>query len=119
MNLRFSLLTGFLSTLAIIVAPALAKRAAPAPVAPVTVGEVEYSVPVSEMGFVVATEVKTRKELWRVRVYEVPIDPKLEADVQHVFIQSLTHESGVLIVTNERGASFTLDPATRKVTERK
>ena len=53
------------------------------------------------------------------RVYEVPIDPKLEADVQHVFIQSLTHESGVLIVTNERGASFTLDPATRKVTERK
>ena len=118
-NLRLSLLAGFLATLAIALAPALAKRAAPAPVAAVTVGEVEYSVPLWEMGFVVATDLKTRKELWRVRVYEVKIDPLLEEDVQHVFIKTLTHAGGVLLVSNERGASFTLDPATRRVTKRK
>ena len=119
MNLRLSLLTCFLATLASAVAPALAKRAAPAPVAPVVVGGVEYSVPLWEMGWVVATDVKTRKELWRVRVYEVPIDPALEADVQHVFIKALVHEGGVLIVTNEKGDSYALDPATRNVTKRK
>lgn len=119
MNLRLSLLTCLFLALAIAIPPALAKRAAPAEVAPVTVGEVEYSVPLWEMGFVVAKDVKTRKELWRVRVYKVTIGPKLEEDVQHVFIKSLSHEGGMLIVTNERGESFTLDPATRQVTKRK
>ena len=119
MNLLLPRLACCLAALALAVAPALAKRAAPAPVAPVVVGEVEYSVPLGEMGFVVATDVKTRKELWRVRVYEVRIDPNLEEDVQHVFIKSLTHERGMLIVTNERGDTFTLDPATRKATKRK
>lgn len=119
MNTRHSHFASFLLALLLAVAPTLAKRAAPKEVSPVVVGAVQYSVPLWEMGFVVARDTATRKELWRVRVYEVPIDPKLEADVQHVFITSLAVEGGVLIVTNERGETYVLDPATRKVTKRK
>ena len=99
-------------------APALAKRAAPKPVATVVLNAVEYSAPLDQMGFVVATDVATRKELWRVRVYEVRVDPALERDVQDVFITSLTVEKGMLVVANERGDRYTLDPATRKVSKR-
>ncbi len=119
MNPRLFLLPCLLLALGLMVAPALAKRAAPKEVAPLVVGAVEYSVPLWEMGFVVATDTATRKELWRVRVYEVPIDPKLEEDVQHVFITSLAVEGGALLVTNERGATYAVDLTTRKVTKRK
>lgn len=119
MNPRISRLTCIFLLLFLVVAPALAKRSAPKPVAPVVVGSVQYSVPLWEMGFVVATDTATRKELWRVRVYEVPIDPNLEEDVQHVFITSLSLDGGALIVTNEKGDTYALDLATRKVTKRK
>ncbi len=101
------------------VAPAPAKRLAPKPVTPVVAGAVEYSAPHEQMGFVVATDTGTHKELWRERIYTVHIDPKLERDVQDVFITSLVIEGGVLVVTNERGESYALDLATRKVTKRK
>lgn len=71
------------------------------------------------MGFVVATNTRSHQELWRVRVYSVAINPFLERDVQDVFITSLAVEDGSLIITNERGARFVLNLATRKVTVRK
>jgi hypothetical protein len=71
------------------------------------------------MGFVIATDTTSHKELWRERIYTVKIDPALERDVQDVFITSLVEEKGSLIVTNERGESYALDLATRKVTKRK
>lgn len=98
--------------------PAQAKRGAPKPVPPVSADAIEYSAPHEHMGFVVATDTASRKELWRERIYAVRIDPKLEEDVQHVFIASLAIEGGALIITNERGESYTLDLATRRVTKR-
>lgn len=111
----------FLGLAALVLAPTSgsAKRAAPKPVAPLVVNSVEYSAPHDLMGFVVATDAKTRKELWRERIYTVRINPDLERDVQDVFITSLTSEDGALVITNERQERFTLDLATRKVTKRK
>jgi hypothetical protein len=93
----------------------LAKRVAPPVVPPVTVGGVEYSAPSEAMGFVIATDKASGKELWRERIYAVKIDPELEKDVQDVFISALKEEKGLLLITNEKGARFSLDPKTRKV----
>ena len=70
------------------------------------------------MGFVVATDTRSRKELWRERIFTVRIDPALEGDVQDAFITSLVIEGGALLITNERGDRYALDLATRKVTKR-
>ena len=95
---------------------AVAKRAAPAPVEPVTVRGVTYSAPQDAMGFVVATNASSAQELWRQRIYAIRIDPALERDVQDVFITSLRIRGGALFVANERGERFVLDLRTRKVT---
>lgn len=111
----------FLALAAFVLAPtpASAKRAAPKPVPPLVTDSVEYSAPHDLMGLVVATDVKTRKELWRERIYTVRIDPALERDVQDIFITALALEHGALVITNESGESYTLDLVTRKVTRRK
>lgn len=98
---------------------AKAKRAAPKPVPAVTLKNIEYSAPHDLMGFVVATDTATHKELWRERIYAVTVNPALESDVQHVYITSLVIEESTLVITNERGESYALDLATRKVTQRK
>jgi hypothetical protein len=99
--------------------PLHAKRSAPKPVAAVIANHVEYSAPSERMGFVIATDVRTKKELWRERIYAVRIDPEMEKDVQDVFITTLVLEGGALVITNERGAVYGLDLATRKITKRK
>lgn len=113
-----SLLMG-LAILLCAVAPATAKRAAPKPVPPVTIGQVEYSAPPEFMGFVIATDMQTHKELWRERIYTVAINPALERDVQDNFIASLVVEQGTLLITDERGTQYALDLTTRKVAKRK
>ncbi|MBL8495342.1 MAG: hypothetical protein JNM37_13970, partial [Rhodocyclaceae bacterium] len=60
----------------------------------------------------------TRRELWRQRIYEVLRDPALEADVQDVFIKTLEVVNSRLLIRNERGEVFLLDPATRAVTRK-
>lgn len=92
-----------------------AKRAAPKDVPPVTRDGVVYSAPHDQMGCVVAKDEKTGKVLWTVKVYDVKIDPNLEKDVQDVFITELRFADGKLIVTNENGAQFEVDPATQAV----
>jgi len=99
--------------------PAQAKRAAPKEVTPVVASAVEYSAPHEAMGFVVATDTVSHKELWRERIYTVRVDPALERDVQDVFITSLVIEKGTLIITNERGDRYALNLVSRKVTKRK
>lgn len=98
------------------IAPVFAKRVAPELVAPVLFKGIEYSAPRDAMGFVIATGISSGKELWRVRIYEVRVDPNLERDVQDVFITSLTLREDALIITNERGEKYALDLKTRKVT---
>jgi hypothetical protein len=97
-----------------------AKRAAPAAVSPVIIGSVQYSAPdfPELMGFVVATNVSTGKELWRQRIYRVLTRPSLEKDVQWNFITSIIRQDSTLLITNEHEEHFTLDLNTRKVTRR-
>ena len=98
------------------IAPGLAKRSSPVDVAPVVIRGVEYSAPHDAMGFVVAKDHNSGKELWRVRIYEVRVNPALERDVQDIFITSLAEKGGALLITNERGEKYALDLQSRKVT---
>jgi hypothetical protein len=97
-------------------APVAAKRSAPERVCPIVVGSVEYSSPGWPMGFIIATDTRTRREIWRKRIYRVRIDPALERDVQDVFITSLTLVDGTLVITDERGRRYALELTTRRVT---
>ena len=92
--------------------PALAKRSAPKPVAPIAKDGIEYSAPPNRMGFVVATWTKTKREIWSRQVYTIKYEYKLglEEDVQWCFITSLRFQDGKLRVTNEAGSEFELDP---------
>ncbi len=92
--------------------PALSKRKPPKAVAPVTRDGIEYSAPRDRMGFVVATWMKTQREIWSRQIYVVKHEYKygLETDVQDCFITSLRFADGKLLVTNERGGEFALDP---------
>lgn len=98
-------------------APAFAKRKAPTPVPPVVWNGVEYRAPldVEHMGRVQAFEVQSGRKLWETKVYHVWFNPLLEADVQWVFIKRLQVQNAKLLVTNESGKTYRLDPKTGKV----
>ena len=104
---------------------ALAKRIAPAKVAPVVTEEAVYSVPhfsngqPHNGGVIAAHDPKTKKLLWRAVVYEVVYEKPLETDVQDIFITtlSLDKEHGLLIMSDESGRLFVLELATKKVTQ--
>lgn len=70
--------------------PTWAKRPAAKPIVPVVYKGITYSAPNhdGETGYVVASD-SSGRELFRIKVFEVPIDPKLETDVQWVFITEL------------------------------
>jgi len=92
--------------------PTLSKRKPPKAVAPVTKDGIEYSAPLHRMGFVVATWMKTKQEIWSRQIYVVKHEYKygLERDVQDCFITNLRFADGKLLVTNERGGEFALNP---------
>ena len=113
---RLTLLLVFCAALVSGIHPAFAERSEPREVAPIVQDGVRYSAPHGAMAVVVATEVKTGKELWRVQVYKTRMIPELESDVQDVFITSLAVKDGTLLIANERGEKFALDLQTRKVT---
>ena len=77
---------------------------------------VTYCAPAAAMGFVVAFDASSRRELWRQRIYRIRFDPSLERDVQDLFITSLTVRGGSLVIANEHGDRYALDLSTRKVT---
>jgi outer membrane protein assembly factor BamB len=101
------------------------KRAAPPKIAPVTIDDVEFAtIPFGKArglgqngGYVAARDPATGKELWTLKVYDVNYDPKLEGDVQDVFITGLAKSGSghELIVTDERGRRYVVDPKTRSV----
>ena len=96
--------------------PALvhAKRSAPQDVAPVKIGDIEFTAPHSRMACIEARNTKTGATWWR-QIYVVVIDRDLEKDVQDCFINSLEVKEGTLLIKNERGGEFKLDPATLNV----
>lgn len=100
-----------------------AKRAEPRAVESVTYRGVKYIAPHFKMtnkqvqrgGFIEAWDIKTNKMLWDIKIYEAKYDPKLEQDVQDVFITSLKIEHGKLLITNERNEIYALNLETKKV----
>jgi hypothetical protein len=64
------------------------------------------------MCFVEATDMASKKTLWRARVYYVWYVPLAEKDCQDVFINSLSVQDGKLLVRNEAGRSYRVDLAT-------
>jgi len=98
---------------------ALAKRSAPAKVEPVIHQGVRYIAPNDDgrRAYIEAWDVQTNKKLWDLTIFTNRIDPKLEEDVQWVFIRTLNVQDGTLIVTSERGETYRVDLKTKAVTE--
>ncbi len=96
----------------------LAKRGAPAKVEPVVHQGVRYTVPNDDgrRAYIVASDAETNKKLWDLTVFENRLDPKLEGDVQHVYIKTLKLRDDALLVTSEAGKAYRVDLKTKKVT---
>ena len=94
-----------------------AKRAAPAPVAPVTHGHLEYrAVNTPDCpGCVEIWDVARHAEVDAIEVYRTPQVPGLEQDVQWVFVTKLELHGNRLLVTNERGEKYQVDLKTKAV----
>jgi hypothetical protein len=59
--------------------------------------------------YIVAKNLGDGKELWRVRVFRVQIDPTREHDVQEIFISGLKLDGNGLLIRNEAGQCFRVD----------
>lgn len=101
-----------------------ASRAPPPRVPPVFIAGMRYAqVPGDleadgQVGGILAAYDASNREVWRLKVYENPRRPELEGDVQDVWFRSMRAEGGKLLIENERGERFEVDPATRQVSGR-
>ena len=92
-----------------------AKRTPPKPVASVTGEGVTYSTAGDGIDeFVVAAEADSGRELWRAKVYSVPIKKELETDVQTVYITKLKLSGTAMYVRDEARRCYQLDVKTQK-----
>lgn len=99
------------------------KRVGAPTVAPITVGELRFEVlrKTRSRGFdqnggvIAAIDAASGKELWTLKVYVIDYIPKLETDVQDIFIVALekTGDNATLIVKDERHRQFIVDIAAR------
>jgi hypothetical protein len=98
---------------------ASAKRIPPATVQPVVHQGVRYVAPNDDgrRAYIEAWDVQTNKKLWDLTVFTNRIDPKLEQDIQWVFIKTLSVRDGTLVVTSERGKTYKIDLETKAVTQ--
>lgn len=105
-----------------------AKRAAPKEVDPVVDHGVKYlaphvtpgyakahGYPTCAIGCIEARSVDSEKLLWRLQVYEIKYDEKLEHDVQDDFINKLQIKNGNLFVETEHGDKFIVNLKTHEV----
>jgi hypothetical protein len=86
------------------------------PVVPVESDGVRYSA--DENGsdqYVSATDIRTAKQLWRVRVFHTHIKPWLEPDVQLVFITELRLVGGSLFVRDGKARCYAIDVRDHRV----
>lgn len=68
-------------------------------------------------GYLAAYDASTGVQLWTLRVYDNRRVSGKEGDVQDVFFKSLAVQpDGSLLIENERGARFLVDPQTRTAT---
>jgi hypothetical protein len=91
----------------------IAKRKPPKRVESIMHKGVRYSASHDDMGCVSAY--KSRAFMWWKQIYVVKYDLAFETDVQDVFITSLKIEDDKLIIENEKGYVYSLDPETLEV----
>jgi hypothetical protein len=101
------------------------KRVGPADVKPVTANGVRYEVLhwglerglEQNGGYIVAKDPVSDKELWLAKIYSIDYKPKLETDVQDVFIRAieLSDDKKFLKIIDEDNRQFILDLITQKV----
>jgi hypothetical protein len=98
---------------------------APAPrVASVSIAGVRYAQVAcdpdtdGQVGGMLAAYDASNRELWRLKVYVNARRPDLEGDVQDVWFRSLRVQGDRLLIENERGEQFEVDPAARRVLDR-
>jgi hypothetical protein len=96
-----------------------AKRAAPTKIEPVIHDDVRYVAPNDDgrRAYIEAWDVQTNRKLWSLTVFTNRIDPKLEEDIQWVFINELSLHDGTLIVAPERGNTYQVDLRTKAITQ--
>ena len=89
-----------------------AKRMAPKPVEEIFFG-VKFSAshPDQKMGYLYAFSTTTGEKLWEKKLYDVSYEPFLETDVQDVYISELKAEGDKLIVINEKGDRYEVNPS--------
>jgi hypothetical protein len=90
--------------------PVFGKRAAPAPVAPVSYGGIKYSAPNDDgrIAYVQASD-SVGKHLFRIRVFQTEMNPKLEEDVQWLFITDLKLVGNSLWVKDEKSRCYSIN----------
>jgi hypothetical protein len=66
-------------------------------------------------GYVQAWDVKSKQMLWDRVVYRIRYDPKLEKDVQDVFIAEIQVRGELLLVKDERSEVFEMDLSSGRV----
>jgi hypothetical protein len=66
-------------------------------------------------GYIEAWDVQTNKKLWELTVFTNGIEPRLEEDVQWVFINKLNVRDGRLLITSERGSTHQIDLGTKAI----
>jgi hypothetical protein len=91
-----------------------AKRLAPRQVPPVAHDNITYEK--HGMSTVVAKD-KNSQELWRVQVYDVQYNNKLERDVQDIHIKELKldDKKEKLLIKDEKNRNYSLDIRTQAV----
>lgn len=97
----------------------------PAPrVAPVVHGTVRYEQVENGLlagqdqmgGYLAAIDERSGERLWLLKVYDNRRQGGREGDAQDVFFKTMTLQAdGTLLIENERGARFVVDPATRTI----
>src|SRR5450631_2033003 len=91
-----------------------AKRVAPQPVNPVVSGNIRYSAQGDgRTGYVVASEATTGKEVWRVEIFHIHLQPWLEEDNQWIFINDLKLLDNTLLVRDEKSRCYRVDLTTK------
>jgi hypothetical protein len=118
-----------LASAMLVSAPAAAKRPAPPSVQPLVSNGVVYSAVHDRrvvnnhysafVAYVEARRPDTGVLIWRAKVYEIAYAPRLETDVQDVWITALTANAKELLVTTEGGHHYVIDLETRQVRQSK
>ena len=68
-------------------------------------------------GYLAAFDDANGAQLWTLKVYDNVRDPQREGDVQDVFFKTMSLQAdGTLMIENERGAKFLVDPKARTST---